>query len=159
MTRVRVYGSSETGDVTVYLAGPSGGVSEADRALVETGVATWATPICITPTVLAATNVSVSVTYELWLYKSVNKTAEEIKAAILAALQSMFATRPIGGDIVPPATTGKLYKTLIESTIRGVFSQAFRVSVTVPAGDTAIGNGQVAALGAVLGTINLVVDP
>lgn len=158
-TRSRTYSDSDTGDVTVYLAGPSGAVAEADRALIEDAILDWATPLCITPTVLSATNVTVDVTYALWIYKSVNLDATEIETAIETALEEMFADRPIGGDIIPPATTGKMYRSLIESTIRGVYPQAFRVSVTVPTGDTDIDNGEVAALGTVTATINLVVDP
>lgn len=157
-TRVRVYSDSDTGDVTVYLASSSGPIAEPDRALIETAILTWATPLCITPTVLSATGVAVAVTYTVWLYKSANKTADEAKADILAALENMIATRPIGGDIIPPAATGSLYASLIESTIRAVYPQVFRVVITLP-GDTSLGNGQVATLGAVTGTVNLVVDP
>lgn len=159
ITRVRTYADSNTGDVTVYLAGPSGAISEPDRLLVEDAILEWATPLCITPAVLSVANVSVPVTYELWLYKSCNDTSAEVEAAVEAALKAMFAARPIGGDIVSPATTGKLYKSMIESTIRSVYSQAFKVTVTAPSGDTSLTNGQVAALAAVTPTINLVVDP
>jgi len=160
ITRVRTYGDSETGDVTVYLAGPSGAVAEVDRALVETAILTWAAPLCITPTVLSASNVTVPITYELWIYKSSGKTVAEVAEDVEAALEAMFAARPIGGDIIAPATTGKLYRSMIESTIRAVFpTTAFRVSVTVPAGDTSMTNGQVAALGTVTATVTMVVDP
>lgn len=159
ITRVRVYDSSTTGDVTVYLAGPSGAVSSADRTLVEDAILEWATPLCITPTVTSASNVTVAVTYELWVYKSVNKTAAEIEAAVETALEDMFASRSIGGDIVAPATTGKLYLSLIESTIRSVYPQAFRVSVSAPAGDTSLANNEVAVLGTVTPTIHIEVDP
>lgn len=159
VTRVRVYDSSDTGDVTIYLAGPSGGVAEADRALVEAAILTWATPLCITPTVLAASNVQVDVSYQLWVYKSCNKTAAEVVADVEAALEQMFAVRPIGGDIIAPAS-GALYNSLLESTIRGVFGkQTFRVLVTTPTGDQLLGAGQVATLGVVTGTVNIVVDP
>ncbi len=163
VTRVRVYSDSDTGDVTVYLAGPGGGVSEPDRVLVEAAFARWATPLCTTVTTLAATNVVVPVTYELWIYKSCNKTQLEVQATVLAALEQMFASptrNPIGGDIIPPATTGAMYLSLIESTIHATFpGQIFRVVVYVPATDTAITNGQVATLGTVIGVANLVVDP
>jgi hypothetical protein len=159
ITRVRAYGESTTGAVTVYLAGPSGAVSAGDRTLVETAILQWATPLCITPQVLSVTSVSVAVTYELWIYKSVNKTAAEVADEIETALEQMFATRPIGGDIVAPAVTGKLYRSLIESTIRSTFPQAFRVTLAAPASDTSLTNGEVASLGAVNATINLVVDP
>lgn len=159
VTRVRTYADSDTGDVTVYLAGASGAVTEPDRLLVEDAILEWATPLTITPTVLSVANVVVPITYELWLYKSCNATAAEVEDAVEAALTTMFAARPIGGDIIAPAVTGSLYRTMIESTIRSVYSQAFRVSVTSPAGDTALTNGQVAALGAITPVVNLVVDP
>lgn len=158
VTRVRVYGDSDTGDVSVYLASGSGGVTEPVRALVEAAILKWATPICITPTVLAAVNVTVPIAYTLWLYKSVNKTVAQVAAEVQLALSNMFANRPIGGDIIPPAS-GKLYKTMIESTIRGLYPQAFRVEVTSPTLDTTIASGQVAALGAVTPTVVLVLDP
>lgn len=159
ITRVRSYGDSTTGVVTTYLAGPSGAVVEADRALVEAAILQWATPLCITPVVLSCAAVSVPVTYELWLYKSCNKTAAEVAADVQTALETMLAAEPIGGDIIAGAATGKLYQSLIASTIRGVFPQAFRVTVSAPAGDTTLTNGQVAALGTVTPTINLVVSP
>lgn len=157
--RVRAYADSDVGDVTVVLAGPSGAVPEVDRAAVELAILANATPLCITPTVVSATTVTVAVTYSLWVYKSVNKTAAEIAEEVEAALEQMFATRPIGGDIIPPATTGSLYRTLIESTIREVYPQAFRVSVSAPSGDTALTNTQVAVVGTVTPTITLVADP
>lgn len=159
ITRVRVYSDSDTGDVTVYLAGPSGAVSNPDRALVEAAILKWATPLCITPEVLSASNVSVGVTYQIWLYASANRTSLQVQADVLDALQAMFAARPIGGDIISPAASGSLYKSLIESTIRGVYPEAFRVSVSSPAGDTALTNGQVAVLGIVTPTVTIEVDP
>lgn len=159
ITRVRVFSDSDTGDVTVYLSGPSGAVSETDRALVEDAILTWATPLCITPSVLSASAVTVPITYQLWLYSSVNKTAATIEAEVQEALEEMFSSRPIGGDIVPPAVTGALYVSMIESTIRSLYPEAFRVSVTVPADDTALSNGEVAALGTVTPTITLVSGP
>lgn len=161
VTKVRVYGDNDTGDVTVYLAGANGGVAEADRALVEAGIIKWATPVCITPTVLAASNVVVNVTYELWLYKSVNQTTAQVQAAVQTALQALFASTtlaPIGGNIIAPATTGSLHHSMIEATIKGTYAQVFRVNLTTPAGDTALTNGQVATLGTVTGTINFVND-
>lgn len=157
VTRVRVYADSDTGDVTVYLASGSGGVLEPDRALVEQAILTWATPLCITPTVLSATQVLVPITYELWVYKSVNKTSAEIAEEVEAALEGMFAARPIGGDVIAPAA-GKLYHSMIESTIRGLYPQAFRVNLTAPSGDTALTAGQVAAVGTVTAIINIVTD-
>lgn len=158
VTRVRVYSDSATGDVTVYIAGAGGAVSAPVLALVEAAILQWATPLCITPTVLSATNVVVPVPYTLWIYKSCNKTAAEVAADVQTALEGMFVGRPIGGDFANVGdTSGKLYASLIESTIKGVFDEAFRVSVSTP--DTALGVGDVAALGTVTPTVILVVDP
>lgn len=156
VSRARSYGSRDTGDVTLYLAGPGGGVPESDRALVEEAVIRWATPLCTTVTVLSAEGVVVPITYELWCYRSANKTAAEIEELVQDALETLFASRDIGGDIIPPATSGYLYRSLIESTIRGVLPEIFRVAVSTP-GDTALSNAQVASLGTVSATINLVV--
>jgi uncharacterized phage protein gp47/JayE len=159
ITRVRVFGNSTTGQVQVYLAGPSGAISSPDRTLVEAAIAKWATPICITPVVSSAVNVVVPVTYTLWVYSSVNKTSAQIQTEIATALGSLFASRDIGGDIIAPALTGALYKSLVESTIRGLYPQAFRVTVSLPAADVALANNEVAVLGTITPTINLVSGP
>lgn len=160
VTRARVYPDSDTGDVLVYIAGPSGAVSSGDVTAVQNAIQQWATPLCITPTVASANNVGVNVTYTIWIYKSVNQTTTQIEAAILSALEALFEARPIGGDIIPPATTGALYVTLLESAIRGVFpNQTFRVQVTAPSGDTALMNGDVPVLGTVTPTVNIIADP
>lgn len=159
ITRVRTYGDSTTGNVTVYLAGPSGGSSAADVALAQLAIVTWCLPLCITPTVAAASNVTIAVTYELWLYKSCNKTVAEVRTAVATALGVLFSARPIGGDVVAPATTGKIYQSDILATIVKAIPKGFRASVTVPSGDTALTNGQVAVLGTVTGTIHLEDDP
>lgn len=159
VTRTRAVEDSDTGDVTLYLAGASGAVLEADRALVEAAVILWATPLCITPTVVSATNVAVPVTYQLWLYESAGVTEAEAEAAVALALGAMFAVRPIGGDVIttPP---GALYQTLLESTIRGTYpSTAFRVAVSAPAADVELAISEVATLGAITPTITFVSDP
>lgn len=160
ITRARVYSASSTGFVTVYVAGAGGAVGGSDVTAVQAAINTWATPLCITATVNNSNNVVVPVTYTVWVYQSVGQTTAQIQAAILLALQNYFAARPIGGDIIPPATTGALYQAEIAAVIGSVFpGVTFRVSVSAPAGDTSMGNGDVAVLGTVTGTVNLVPGP
>lgn len=160
VTRARVFSESNTGDVTVYLAGASGAVQEADRALVEAAILLWATPLCITPTVLAATNLDVPVTYTLWVYERVNEEEADVEEAVETALRAMFAARPIGGDFLPGELTGSLFRDLVVSTIRETFpDDTFHVTVDAPANDTALTNAQVARLGTVTPTITFVDDP
>lgn len=159
VTRARTYPDSDTGDVLVYIAGPSGAVSGGDVTAVQSAITTWATPLCITPTVASANNVVVPVAYTLWVYKSVNKTSAQAQADVLAALETFFEERPIGGDIITPPA-GALYQSMIQSAIGAVYpTKTFRVSVTSPSSDTALGNGDVAALGTVTPTINFISDP
>ena len=159
VTRARSYGDSDYGDVTLYVAGPSGAVSEPVRALVEAAILSNAVPIGITPTVLSVTNVVVPVTYSVWIYKRGNMSSDVFKEAAEAALEQMLAIRPIGGDIISPDTTGKLYLSLIKSTLQAVSPEVFRVEVSLPAGDTALTNGQVAVMGTPSATVNIVSDP
>jgi phage-related baseplate assembly protein len=158
--RARPYPDSDTGDVVLYVAGPAGALLEPDRLLVEAAIVRWATPLTITPAVLAATEVTVPVTYEVWIYDTANVDAATIEEAIESALLALFASRPIGGDIIPPDTTGKLYVSHILSVIRGVYGDdTFRVSVTAPAADVSLANGQVAKLGLATATVNIVEAP
>jgi uncharacterized phage protein gp47/JayE len=160
VTRARVYSDSDTGDVTIYVAGPSGAVAGGDVTAVQNAIEKWAAPLCITPTVVSASAVTVAVTYTIWLYQSVNADSTTIQNAIQTALEQAFAERPIGGDIIPPATTGALYASLIQDVIGDVYpGQTFRVAVSLPSGDVALGNGDVPELGVVTGTVNLIPDP
>ena len=159
ISRVRVYANSETGDVRVILAGPGGAIVEADRALVEAAILQWATPLCITPTIESATAVTVDIAYELWVYKRAGKTAAELEADVETALETLFKTRPIGGDLLDGEASGKLYRSLLESTIESSNDQAFRVELATPAVDVSLANEEVAALGTVTATTHLVVSP
>lgn len=153
-TRVRVFGESDTGVVTVYVADADGNVSSDDRDAVEEAILTWATPLCITPVVTSATGVNVPVTYTVRIYRSVNLTEAEVEDAIADALAELFATRPIGGDIPEGDTTGSLYVSNIIGAIRDVFpDDIFSVTVSAPAADVALANNEVAILSTITPTV------
>ena len=160
VTQARVYPTSDTGDVLIYVAGPSGAVSGGDVTAVQNAINQWSTPLCITPTVVSANPVAVPVTYTLWLYQSVNQTTSQIQAAVLTALEALFAAEHIGGDIIPPAATGYFYQSVIEAAIGSAFpGKTFRVSLSLPSGDTSLANGDAPQLGTVTATVNLIPDP
>lgn len=157
ITRTRVVPDSDTGDVQVYLAGAAGAVSSDDRQLAEDAIDAWATPLCIEATVSSATNFSQAVTYTLWVYDDVSLTVAEIEEAVENALLEALRTRPIGGDVIPPAATGAIYKDWLEAVIlRAVHPYGFKVTLATPTVDVALTIGQVMTLGAVTATINLV---
>lgn len=160
ITRSRTVADDTTGEVTVYVAGAAGAVLSGAVTLAQSAVETWATPLTVTPTVVAATEVIIPVTYSVWIYSSVGATNGEITSAIEAALLAMFAARPIGGDIISPATTGKMYQSLIASTIKEAYpAHVFRVTVSAPAGDASLAVNEVATLGTVTYTVSQEVAP
>lgn len=149
ITRTRTIDDSVTGFVTVYCAGAAGAASVADTALAEAAVLQYATPLCITPTVTAASNLSIPVTYELWLYDDTGDTQAEAEAKIEDAIDALFLDRPIGGDVIAPAITGKFRRSLIIAAIRSVYPEStIDVVVTAPAADVAMTINQVATRGA-----------
>lgn len=160
ITRSRTDSDSTTGDVTVYVATASGGVSSPALAAALAAVTKWATPLCSTPHVVNCTGVTIAVTYEVWLYASVGESESAIKAKISDTLDAMLLARPIGGDVIAPATTGALYRSLIAATIRSAYpGHVFHVDVTTPSGDTALALNEVIAAGVHSGTVHLETDP
>jgi phage-related baseplate assembly protein len=166
VTRVRVSDPSEYGDVAVIVATASGGVTGpvgtegTDLWYVNKAIQENAVPHGITASVASATTQAIAITYDLFVYTTDSRTADELKAVVLAALTAWMPTRPIGGD-----DGGKIYQSAIRSMImnavalaRGssVVNYAFRCDVSLPAGDTALSAGQIATLGTVTPTVTLV---
>lgn len=160
ITRARSVGDSTTGDVDVYVAGASGPVSSGAVAGAQAAVEQWAAPLCITPTVHNTTGVTVDLEYEAWIYASVGEDTDTIKARHAEDLAAMFAVRPIGGDIIAPASAGALYKSLIEATIKASYpDHTFRVVVGTPSSDVALAIDEVPVLGTITCDIHLELDP
>jgi hypothetical protein len=158
VTRSRTYSDSTTGDVTTYLAGPSGAVSPADVTLVEDAIVKWATPQCTTPQVLSAVNRVVNVDYRLWVYSTIGLTEDEIKELVTAAHEEWFPLRPIGGDVIEGATSGKVYAEGLKEAIKGqstIRPHLVDLELPIPGGDVALTEQEVAVLGTPTGTIFL----
>jgi len=144
VTRVRVDGDSLTGEVTVTLASSSGGVTTDDIDDVTAAIAEHAAPLCITPIVQTATVFPVNITATVNVYSEVNATEAEIQTGITTALNTMFATTPIGGD------EGALSRAKIISTIRNAYSDhIYDVTLSVPAANVPLTSTQVATPGAI----------
>lgn len=160
VTRAQSIRDSDEGKVTLYIASPSGPVTQADRDAVQTAILKWATPQCFKPNVQSANAVIVDIAYQLWVYDSIERTEDDIRAAVHAALERMAEVHPIGGDVIPPAATGRLYRSLIETTILRVVQEfGFRVALTAPATDIDLERHEVAVIGTVTGTVTLVPPP
>lgn len=157
ITQTKVVADTTDGTVTVYVAGPSGTVSAPDVALVQTGFDTYAEPLTIESTAVSCTVLTQAVTYTLWVRSSIGLTTGEVQDLVEEALQQAIASRPIGGDVIPPALVGYVYQGWIVSEIlAAVAPHGFRCTVSTPAGDVAPTASQKVVLGTVTGTINLV---
>jgi hypothetical protein len=158
ITRSTTFADPDTGEVSVYLATATGAPDAPDVAIVQAAFDEWAEPWCTTSTAVAATEVTVAVTYEIWLRSSL--TEAQIRLAISNALSVYFAATRIGGVLIPPATEGKIYVGGLEVVIAASTTDAgtaigtVRVTVTLPAADEELANNEVAVLGTVTGTVN-----
>jgi hypothetical protein len=155
VTRAKVVADSETGDVTVYLASSSGAVSGGDRTLVETAIAEWATPQCITPTITSASALPVTITATVYAYDTIGATESEIKTAVVAACNALFATIPIGGD----GSSGKVYRARIITAILDTYpGYIFHVNLVAPASDTTLTASQVATTPMTTASVTVVLE-
>lgn len=116
ITRSVVWAHPLTGEVDVYIATASGAPSGPDVAIVQAAIEKWAEPWCTIATAAGASNLSLDVTYEVWVKSGLLEA--QIKTAIEDAIVAYFASVDIGG-VVLPATTGKIYIDGLEAAITG----------------------------------------
>lgn len=136
ITRAKAFGDSDTGLVTVYVAGASGAVAGASVTAAQEAVDIWSTPLCINATVENSAPITVAVTATI--------TGEDIPASfealITAELGTFFASLDIGADVFRSAIIAAIHKAVPEIA---------SVTLTVPAADTTIAVGEVPVLGTV----------
>jgi len=137
VTKSSTVAASATGDVTVYLAGTSGPVTEPARAAVEAAITQWATPLTTTPTVLNSVAVPVTISVDVFVYDSVGLTVSEIQDAVRDAFADTFADIPIGGN------AGFVDPTLLVDAAFGAVADVYKVSFFSPASAVAIAANEV----------------
>ncbi len=155
------------GRIDLYAATASGTVpgdvdtEGTDLWYAQQAVQRYAEPQAVTAVVHSATTVNVSISYTAWVYNTSGQTDAQIKQIILDALRAFFPRQPVGGNIIPPDTTGKIYLSAIVSVIQNAMPEIFRVVITLPIPDIALTPQQIAVLvpSAVAGTIVPVPPP
>lgn len=158
VNRVRVSDDSATGEVDVIVASASGvvtgtvGDTSTDLGAVNYAIQTQCVPLGIAScTVASATAQTVNVTYELWLYTDAGLDETEAETYATAAGTAYLSSRPIAGDVIPPATTGYVYHNLLEAAIASMRSASLTdeaaaaiadrvvaIEVTSPASDVSV---------------------
>ncbi len=153
INRHEIFSDDTTGEVTVYVASPSGTPVPDDLDRVAESVERWARPDSVTAHVLGATPVAFSKTLTVWASITPGLDAGTVQTAVEDALVALVAAYPIGGKKKPPATQGYLFATNIEGAAKGAHSAIFAVDGV--GSDLAINVGEVATLSAVV-TVRLV---
>ena len=128
------------GTVNVFVATATGTVTgdpddpNTDLGAIADAIHEWAEPIAVTPVIQSAVPVSIAVTYELWVRNSGGLTDAMLADRIAAALVAFMSEQPIGGDLIPSETTGRVYLSAIEAAIDGAVPDGTLVRrvVTLP---------------------------
>ena len=143
INRCKVEPVGVAGYVNIYLAGPSGEITDPTLlATVTDEIISKATPICVTPFVQSATGINLTVQYSIELYDSVGADVATIKTKIADILGDFVSSRPIGGD---PGF--KIFRSAIIAAIASAYpTQTYQVTLTSPAADLDMGNADVAIL-------------
>ena len=160
VTRSLTLADSPIGEVTHYIAGPTGSITAPDVAKVQDAIARIAYPTTIDVTVLSATPIALDITATLYVYTSENLTAAEVQALALARLIDYVPTIPIGGHragtngVRVSALEGELKAAGTSETVRR--GPIHAAEVTTPSADVAMSTAQVVVLGTV--TLNVVLE-
>lgn len=146
ITRAKSIDDSDTGDVTVYVAGTSGAVAGASITAAQSAVEQWATPLCITPTVVNSTPVAFDIAADV----SGEDIPVDANDLIEAAAIVMFATIPLGSsdDTAGVVARSAIY-TMIHTKLLTAGATNVVVVLTDPTVDTTLTAGQVATTGTV----------
>ena len=140
VTRARSTHDDDLFRVTVYVAGPAGAVTAPVVALVQTAIAAWATPLCVRPTAVSATNKTVNVVASL-SGTGIPDDAEARVSATLGALLAAYRIAGQGGGTLPRSVIFAAFHTAL-STVADL-----AVTLTTPAADVTYAEGYVPALG------------
>lgn len=164
VTRVRTR-KDGYGNVTVYVATASGGIAgdaddpSTDLGAVNENIQQKAAPLAVTANTESAVEVSVSVTYQVWLYTTTGLTAAQVAQAIADNLTVFFAAQPIGGNVIG-VDVGKIFRDAIITAIGATPSikdARFRVTLASPASDVELAVNEVAVLGTITPTVTLMI--
>jgi hypothetical protein len=140
VTRAQVSKDSDTGEVTVWIAASSGAPSSEAVVAAQEAIDLWSTPLCITPTVIAATEYAVACTATI----SGNDLPDDAEESCEDAFVALLAATPVGGLLSRSAVV-----TALHGALTGAGATSVSVAVSAPAADVQLADGYVAIAGAV----------
>ncbi len=136
VTRTRVVKDSNTGDVTCYVAGPSGAIG--DVSTIQTAFDLYSTPLCIDAEVQSAVNQSQTFAMTIYLRSAENVPSADAQTLVQNGLPAWVKTLPIGG--VDIGSGRKLFHDAIAAEAsRLIFAEygvkPISINVTTPGAD------------------------
>lgn len=166
VNRVWISPWSEDATVEEIIAGPNGAIDPGDVDLVDEATQLNVVPDGVTATVASATNVTVPVTYTVYVRAKSGIEAATTEAACDLAIPRHFRAVPISGDKLPPddgeADPGFVFVNLLESVIAQAardlgegenVQEVVQVVVSLPAADVELAFGEVPVAGTITGTV------
>jgi uncharacterized phage protein gp47/JayE len=142
------------GIVDVYIANSSGTPSAGDVAAVNAAVQALCVPQAVQAIVTGATNLTIAVTYTVYVTATSSLSPNTIQSNISNALSAYFASLPIGGVIING--TGIVPLDAIVATILNANAGTVDLQVALPTTDLSVGPSLVPVLGTVTASVVLV---
>ncbi|NUP11212.1 MAG: hypothetical protein HOW73_34635 [Polyangiaceae bacterium] len=143
---------SDTGESTLYVAGPSGAILPSDVAKIQDACDVTCTPLGFDCTIASATNLVIDVEATVWFPSSLNLTPADVKTAIEAHMTAWLAGLPIGGYFI--TLGGRIYEDAIEGELRNAKIgdtpiTLITTSLLEPAGNVVVADNEVPVPGTV----------
>lgn len=172
VTRVRVWEDGNFGKAGLFVAGAAGALATGDVTKAQNTIEATAVPLCVDTIVINTTNVTINVSYQLWVYDTIGLPTSQIQTNIFNALTIAFAQKQLGGDSLTGGNvSGFIYQGWIQAQIlAAVYPYGYRCVVTSPAADvplvfsfnslsSATAECDVAVLGSVTPSISIITKP
>lgn len=152
ITRVIAYPSYGTAHTVTYCATASGTPSAGDLATCVASIVSKVEPQGVIAEVYGAVPVVVSISGTV-VVESESLSDAAIVAAVVNAAGAYVNSLPIGGKVIPPATTGRLDQSMLAARIAAALPSIVDVSITTPTADIPVAFNQVLSLGAAAFTV------
>lgn len=144
INRLSISPQSSTGQVTIYVASPSGVPAASDLTAIRDRIEAVARPDSVTTSVFASSGASFSRTLTVWARADVGLAAATVKELVLAQIVGLQRDWPIAGYVKPPSTQGYLYADALAGVARSAHPAIFDVDGA--GADMALAPGQIAVL-------------
>lgn len=144
INRLSVSPQSSTGQVTIYVASPTGAPASSDLDAIRERIELVARPDSVTTSVLPAMSTPFSRTLTVWARAEPGLAAATVKELALAKVVGLQRDWPISGYVKPPSLQGYLYADALAGVVQSAHPAIFDVDGA--GADMPLAPGQIASL-------------